>query len=157
MGGLIDISVPINNNRIYALKGYLTSSGYNAGIIFKTNIPIEQYIPIRVEIQSGMTQNDIHNFTVVSNIKFWDYNFAKHDTRSFGSGGSSPDYMVLFIDDDNTVSLFLSIKSNIANGLFIAGIFNRNLRNCITGLTVQSVEYSMGSHEKEMKIQFKDY
>ena len=150
----------IYDNNLYVLKRFKASSGTdNKGYIFRTNLKNVQYNALNIVIHSGITHNGTHNFKTESNIKIWDYEISHHQTISFGvdNNNYSPQYMVVFVDSDNTISLYLHITSNLAGGVFKAALFDIDAKNRITDIFVQTVEYQMGSHEKELKIPFSNY
>ena len=162
VGGLIKsftyLQKTIYDNNLYVLKRFKASVGTNnKGYIFRTNLVHTQYLTLNIVIHSGITHNGTHNFKMESNVKIWDYEISQHKTISFGVDSFSPQYMVVFVDSDNTISLYIHVTSNLAGGVFKAALFDIEAKNCITGIFVQTVEYQMGSHEKELKIPFSNY
>lgn len=161
LGELIDKSTylqkTINDNNLYALRKFSTASGTNKGYIFKTNLSIEKYQSINIEIHTGQTNNNVHNFKMESNVRIWDYVIVEHNTIAFGVSTLSPQYMVVFVDSENTISIYLHITSNVFGGAFKAAIFDLNGINRIIDISAQTSEYQIGSHEKELKVLFTNY
>ena len=137
-------------------KLFSTSSAGNVkGFIIRTAISVAQYRAIRLQCSIGFNQNNMSNENFSVNIKYWDNKFADSRLSKENYSLSICDYIVCYVDDDNTFSFYLNSKyPNHSGGylmLYVISIVNGN-KNQILSMEEVTSEYVMGSHAQENKI-----
>ena len=130
-------------------------AGNVKGFIIRTAISVAQYRAIRLQCSIGFNQNNMSNENFSVNIKYWDNNFA--DSRLSKENYSSKicDYIVCYVDNDNTFSFYLNSKCPNHTGgyLMLYAISNVNgNKNQILSMEAVTSEYVIGSHSEENKI-----
>ena len=131
------------------------SVGNVKGFIIKTAISVAQYRAIRLQCSIGFNQNNMSNENFSVNIKYWEYNFTSSSLSRENYSLTICDYIVCYVDDDNTFSFYLNSKySNHSGGyLMLYAISNVNgNKNQILSVEEITSEYAIGSHSKEKKI-----
>ena len=114
-----------------------------------------QYRAIRLQCSIGFNQNNMSNENFSVNIKYWEYNFTSSSLSRENYSLTICDYIVCYVDDDNTFSFYLNSKySNHSGGyLMLYAISNVNgNKNQILSVEEITSEYAIGSHSKEKKI-----
>lgn len=125
------------------------------GFIVKTKISVAQYCAIRLQCSIGFNQNHMGNENFSVNIKFWDNNFSKGDLSKENYFLSICNYVICYVDDDNTFSFYInSMRDNHSGGyLMLYAISNvAGNANQIISMKAVAAEYVVGSHAKEKKI-----
>ena len=129
--------------------------GNTKGFIIKTSIVASQYRAVRLQCSIGFNQNGAGNENFSVNVKYWNNAFNGGFLSRENYLVSICNYVICYIDDDNTFSFYLnSLYTNSSGGyLLLLAMSNTNYnKNQIISMTETSAEYVIGSHEKEIKI-----
>lgn len=131
------------------------STGDVKGFIIRTAISVAQYRAIRLQCSIGFNQNNMSNENFSVNIKYWGNKFADSRLSKENYSSTICDYIVCYVDNDNTFSFYLNSKyPNHSGGylmLYVISNVNGN-KNQILSMEAVTSEYVMGSHAQENKI-----
>ena len=131
------------------------SSGNVKGFIIRTAISVAQYRAIRLQCSVGFNQNNMGNENFSVNIRYWENKFAGGSISKENYNMHICDYIVCYVDDDNTFSFYLNSKyPNHSGGylmLYVISNVNGN-KNQILSMEMVSSEYVIGSHANEQKF-----
>lgn len=131
------------------------SIGNVKGFIIKTAISVAQYRAIRLQCSIGFNQNNMSNENFSVNIKYWNYEFGDGSISKENYNLHICNYIVCYVDNDNTFSFYLNSKyPNHSGGyLMLYAISNVNgNKNQILSMEAVTSEYVIGSHSEENKI-----
>ena len=131
------------------------SAGNVKGFIIRTAISTAQYRAIRLQCSIGFNQNNMSNENFSVNIKYWENKFADSRLSKENYSSTICNYIVCYVDNDNTFSFYLNSKyPNHSGGyLMLYAISNVNgNKNQILSMEAVTSEYVIGSHSKENKI-----
>ena len=131
------------------------SAGNVKGFIIRTAISVAQYRAIRLQCSIGFNQNNMSNENFSVNIKYWENKFEDSCLSKENYSSTICDYIVCYVDNDNTFSFYLNSKyPNHSGGylmLYVISNVNGN-KNQILSMEAVTSEYVMGSHAQENKI-----
>ncbi len=131
------------------------SAGNVKGFIIRTAISTAQYRAIRLQCSIGFNQNNMSNENFSVNIKYWENKFADSRLSKENYSSTICNYIVCYVDNDNTFSFYLNSKyPNHSGGyLMLYAISNVNgNKNQILSMEAVTSESVIGSHSKENKI-----
>lgn len=131
------------------------SVGNVKGFIVKTKTSVAQYRAIRLQCSIGFNQNNMSNENFSVNIKYWENKFADSRLSKENYSLSICDYIICYVDDDNTFSFYLNSKyPNHSGGCLILYAISNVTGNTNQIISMEAVtsEYVIGSHAQENKI-----